>query len=372
MTTDIFDALLSDAEPDTAALAASLRRKEGMGTLAAMTGIKGLQKLGPDMVEQAGKGAQDFATLRDRNQNLALSRAIAMQNHRDSLDLADSNAADRRDNNEANRALRRELAEGRQTPVTPVTIKDPENPNNTIIIDGRTGKKLGDGPSFTAAGKLEAGRSFAMAGMGRAIGEARNLLSGLATGSKPTHSGVGSWVDKGLNMVGVTTGSANAANQLKVIGGAMTSKVPRMQGPQSDKDTLLYRQMAGQVGDDTLPVEQRLAALDTVEAMWAHYDPEGRDAEDNPAGAKPGSKLPQATANTRFQGVDPGQSHIEQVGRGTPQPGDNPHETPATRAAIPEQGPAYNPADNQPAVEAGWNAAKEARLAELKAKHNRG
>jgi hypothetical protein len=50
-----------------------------------------------------------------------------------------------------------------------------------------------------------------------------------------------------------------------------------MSGPQSDKDVLLYREMAGQVGDSTLPVETRKAALETIRQIQERYAkvPEG-------------------------------------------------------------------------------------------------
>jgi hypothetical protein len=34
----------------------------------------------------------------------------------------------------------------------------------------------------------------------------------------------------------------------------------------------LYREMAGQVGDNTIPISQRLAALDQVERLYRKYD----------------------------------------------------------------------------------------------------
>lgn len=80
---DMFDALVGDQPVDSAALASGLRKKEVLGTIAALTGINGLQKLGPQMINQAASGAQDYATLRDRNQNNMLQRAIALQGEQD-------------------------------------------------------------------------------------------------------------------------------------------------------------------------------------------------------------------------------------------------------------------------------------------------
>ena len=49
--------------------------------------------------------------------------------------------------------------------------------------------------------------------------------------------------------------------------------MPKMSGPQSDKDVLLYREMAGRIGDTTIPTAQRLKALETVEALHGKYAP---------------------------------------------------------------------------------------------------
>ena len=51
----------------------------------------------------------------------------------------------------------------------------------------------------------------------------------------------------------------------------MTSNVPRMQGPQSDKDVLLYKTMAAEVGNRNKPVSARMAALDTLEKLQSKY-----------------------------------------------------------------------------------------------------
>ena len=73
--------------------------------------------------------------------------------------------------------------------------------------------------------------------------------------------------DKGAALFGTTTEGAQNAAKLKVIAGKLVAAVPKFSGPQSDKDVQLYREMAGQVGDDTLPYETRQAALETVIAL---------------------------------------------------------------------------------------------------------
>lgn len=103
------------------------------------------------------------------------------------------------------------------------------------------------------------------------IDQAEKLLD------KATASLTGTGVDVLAGSVGVSTEGAKAAAQLKAIQGALVSKMPKMSGPQSDKDVLLYREMAGQIGDSTLPVGTRKAALETIRQIQERYAkvPEG-------------------------------------------------------------------------------------------------
>lgn len=103
------------------------------------------------------------------------------------------------------------------------------------------------------------------------INEARPILSG-ATGSL-----VGAGLDKVAQGVGYTTDGAKATSQLQVLQGALISKMPKMSGPQSDKDVELYKQMAGQIGDPTTPRAQRMAAMDTIESLNKKYLPQAQD-----------------------------------------------------------------------------------------------
>ena len=103
------------------------------------------------------------------------------------------------------------------------------------------------------------------------INQAEKLLD------KATASLTGTGVDVLAGAVGVSTEGAKAAAQLKAIQGALVSKMPKMSGPQSDKDVLLYREMAGQIGDSTLPVDTRKAAIETIRQIQERYAkvPEG-------------------------------------------------------------------------------------------------
>ena len=74
-------------------------------------------------------------------------------------------------------------------------------------------------------------------------------------------------VDAAGNEIGIALPGAEAAKQLELIGGWMKLNVPRFEGPQSDKDTANYNQMAAQVGDSNIPVSSRLKALEKLEEL---------------------------------------------------------------------------------------------------------
>lgn len=97
------------------------------------------------------------------------------------------------------------------------------------------------------------------------ITQAREILP------NATNSYLGVGADQLGRAFGYATDGAKATSQLQAIEGALVAKMPKMSGPQSDKDVALYRQMAGLVGDATVPVEQRQAALKTIEEIQRRY-----------------------------------------------------------------------------------------------------
>lgn len=97
------------------------------------------------------------------------------------------------------------------------------------------------------------------------INQAEKLLD-TATGSL-----TGTGIDVLAGAVGMSTPGAQSASKLKAIQGALVAKMPKMSGPQSDKDVLLYREMAAQVGDSTIPVDTRKAALETLREIQERY-----------------------------------------------------------------------------------------------------
>lgn len=99
------------------------------------------------------------------------------------------------------------------------------------------------------------------------ISQARELLD-----QGPTGSGAGALADRGAAFFGGTLPGGAEATKLKALSGWMTSNVPRMEGPQSNADTQLYREMAAAIGDETLPIARRRAALDSLEKTMSDYN----------------------------------------------------------------------------------------------------
>lgn len=144
--------------------------------------------------------------------------------------------------------------------------------------------------------ELEQKRQFNMGGISETIAEARRIMK---TGV-PTASKIGQAADFVGSVFGAAPKGAAEADQLRAIGGALTSKVPRMEGPQSNLDVELYKQMAGDVGNAGLPLSRRLAALDTVEKLYAKYEHLNRPETPQPAPASDRRAAESGSRNRRI------------------------------------------------------------------------
>lgn len=113
--------------------------------------------------------------------------------------------------------------------------------------------------------KQNAERSRDARGTLALLDEAEKLLP------RATGSAAGAGVDALAASVGQSTAGAQATAQLQTIAGQLTSKMPRMQGPQSDKDVQLYQQMAGDLANPNKPVATRMAALRTIRVLNEKY-----------------------------------------------------------------------------------------------------
>ncbi len=86
-----------------------------------------------------------------------------------------------------------------------------------------------------------------------------------------TGSGVGRLVDGTARVFGIATKGDVATAKLGTLGGQLVALMPKMSGPQSDKDVEMYKQMAGKLDDPSIPVEIRKAALGTIRELNDKY-----------------------------------------------------------------------------------------------------
>lgn len=123
-----------------------------------------------------------------------------------------------------------------------------------------------------AALSLQADQNKTQATRARDANTALDLLD-QAEGLLPAATGslAGAAYDRGAATFGRSTPGAQATAALKAIAGQLTSKMPRMEGPQSDKDVQLYKEMAGDLANDTLPVATRQAALRQIRGLQQKY-----------------------------------------------------------------------------------------------------
>lgn len=144
-------------------------------------------------------------------------------------------------------------------------------------IDG--GGTVQSGPTAEAAVKNQKN----MSKLGDLIGQAREILP------NATASGIGAKMDEANRFVGRTTPGAQAAAKLSAIGGNMLMMMPRMEGPQSDRDVENYKLMTGKIGDPTIPAAERAAAMDAIEEIASRY------AGGTPAAPQAPQQAPKAT-----------------------------------------------------------------------------
>lgn len=124
-------------------------------------------------------------------------------------------------------------------------------------------KQFGDDAyaQFIATGKFTPPGGGAPSETGALINEAKQLLPAATSGGLQSAAAIAQ------GAVGVGTRAMEADERLNVIGARLVATVPRFEGPQSDKDTALYRQAAADVANPAKPRNVRLAALNTVERL---------------------------------------------------------------------------------------------------------
>ena len=102
-----------------------------------------------------------------------------------------------------------------------------------------------------------------------------------------TGSGAGAWADIAAGFVGKATPGAIAVGKLAPIADLALKMVPRFEGPQSDKDTMSYKQAAGQLANPSLPNAIRKEAGKTVLRLMQERKNQFASSDAAPAGVAP-------------------------------------------------------------------------------------
>lgn len=158
--------------------------------------------------------------------------------------------------------------------------------------------------------ELNTKREFNMGGIGDTLDEAEKILKGERLGpdgtkvqtTKPTASTLGAAYDKAMGFFGSSASGSAEADKMAALGGALVAKMPRMEGPQSDRDVLMYREMAGRIGDNTVPIKNRLEALQTVRELWAKYEGGAQQRAPKAPAARPRAINPQTKQVIEWDG----------------------------------------------------------------------
>jgi hypothetical protein len=120
----------------------------------------------------------------------------------------------------------------------------------------------------TASGETEGGKLKKGAAAG-SVTQILDLADPLIDASTGSLAGAGR--DKLVGVFGFAPEGAQATAQLQILQGALMLNQPRMEGPQGVLDVKLYEQMAGQIGDPTIPRAQKKAALKTIRELQKKY-----------------------------------------------------------------------------------------------------
>lgn len=147
------------------------------------------------------------------------------------------------------------------------------NPLSSLATETDAARQLKEaeaaGASFgKASGEISAGllKKGADAKNVQTLLEGADGLIDIATGSK-----VGATRDAVSGFFGYAPQSAQAAAELKLLEANLMLQQPRMEGPQSNMDQQLYRDMAGQIGNPEVPAEIKKAALRRILELNQKY-----------------------------------------------------------------------------------------------------
>ena len=183
--------------------------------------------------------------------------------------------------------------------VAPVVEKDEQGNVRLYDRQGNLIKSLGKvgAPSPAYSKAMLANKKMAT-DINTAIGELEKATAEGGLIDKSTGSGAGALIDIGAGFFGKATPGSVAVGAMKPIFDLVLKMVPRFEGPQSDKDTLSYREAAGDLANPAVPnTRKKEAGKEILRLMKARRGQfiskefEGTEADTAPAAAAPAGRI---------------------------------------------------------------------------------
>lgn len=151
-----------------------------------------------------------------------------------------------------------------QGTINPLTTQQAEIEAATAKAEAEAGGRAVGTARGEAQGGIEKKGVAAMSTLDT-LDLANNLID-VATGSA-----AGAARDKVVGWLGYAPKGAQATAELKILQANLMTNMPRMEGPQSDRDVQLYREAAGQIGDPSVPRETKKAAIRMIRQLNNKY-----------------------------------------------------------------------------------------------------
>lgn len=120
----------------------------------------------------------------------------------------------------------------------------------------------------------------------------------------PTASTGGALIDQALGFFGQSTQGGDVAAALKTEANKILMSVPRFEGPQSDKDTASYREAAGDLGNEKLPISKRRAAVNQIREIMNRNIQNGTIKFNDQTPNAPATEQPTQNAPAKPRSVD--------------------------------------------------------------------
>jgi hypothetical protein len=185
-------------------------------------------------------------------------------------------------------------------------VNQTQTPLSTIQGESAAQGTLAEGKAVGQA------RGESLGGLEKKAIGAENVISKLSLADAlvdiATGSTTGAAADSVAAFFGFALDGRKATAQLKILQADLMASMPRMEGPQSDRDVQLYKEATGELGDPTIPREQKKAALTTIRNLQNKYIEGGQKAGEqsaSPSISRQPPKIGETRNGFRFKGGNP-------------------------------------------------------------------